>query len=124
MTIPLPNIEGYKPPQIASIESQIANLRKASFATVHKVIPVDGINGAEAVQKELPAGASEIVAHRTENIVYLIAKDDNGNPLPIKPAKIEWIDAQEDPSGYVTRKDLEELKAELKAIILQKGEEQ
>jgi hypothetical protein len=104
--------------QIASIQSQLNKLQKPSFNPyVHKITPVDGLSGAEAVLKEMPAGSSDIVAHKSENIAYLLARDDNNVPAPIQVMKYEFIEAQDDPTGYVTKKDFDEFKAELKAIV-------
>jgi hypothetical protein len=120
--------------QMRAIQDQINGLKTqgASFvpqmqipqyaAPVHKISPVDGLSGAEAILREMPAGSSDIVAHRTEDIIYILARDENNVPAPIQVAKIEFIQAQEDPTGYVTKKDFDNFKEELKALIAQKGE--
>ena len=108
--------------QLGAIQAQLANLRHPVSlpSPPHQVMPVDGIAGAEAMLRELPPGSSDIVAHRSEDIVYLIARDDNGAPLPIRTAKLEWIDTRDDPTGYVTKRDLEDLKADLMTMFTNK----
>lgn len=109
--------------QLQNIQQQMASLKAqpvpAYYAPTpaHKIKPVDGMSGAEAILKEMPAGSSDIVAHRTEDIIYILARDENNVPAPIQVAKIEFIQAQEDPTGYVTKKDFENFKEELKALI-------
>lgn len=108
----------YYSQQVASIQSQLNQLNKPGLnPIIHKVMPVDGLQGAEAILKEMPAGSSDIVAHKTENIAYLLARDENGVPAPIKVMKYEFLEAQDDPTGYVTRKDFEAFKDELRAIV-------
>jgi hypothetical protein len=109
--------------QLQNIQQQMASLKAQPVPTyyaptpAHKIKPVDGMSGAEAILKEMPAGSSDIVAHRTEDIIYILARDENNVPAPIQVAKIEFIQAQEDPTGYVTKKDFENFKEELKALI-------
>ena len=116
--------------QLQNIQQQMANLKTLQpqafqpqtaylpvTSTIHKIKPVDGMSGAEAILKEMPAGSSDIVAHKTEDIIYILARDENNVPAPIQVAKIEFIQAQEDPTGYVTKKDFENFKEELKALI-------
>ena len=108
--------------QLASINQQISSLQKPSiFQKPHTVIPVDGVSGAEAILKEMPAGSSDIVAHKTENILYLLSRDENGLPAPIKVLKFEVIDLEDDPTGYVTKKDFDNFKNELKAMLAERG---
>ena len=121
----LPNVDYNQ--QLQAIQQQITNLKSPQVpayyvpAPVHKIQPVDGMAGAEAILKEMPAGSSDIVAHRDEDIIYILARDQNNVPAPIQVAKIEFIQAQEDPTGYVTKKDFDSFKEELKALIAQKG---
>ena len=120
----LPNVDYNK--QMTAIQQQIANLKPVQPfmpAMVHKIMPVDGISGAEAILKEMPAGSSEIVAHRNEDIIYILARDENNVPAPIQVAKIQFIEAQEDPTGYVTKKDFDAFKDELKSMLTEKGKE-
>ena len=120
----LPNVDYNK--QMNAIQQQIANLKPVQPfipAPVHKIMPVDGISGAEAILKEMPAGSSEIVAHRNEDIIYILARDENNVPTPIQVAKIQFIEAQEDPTGYVTKKDFDAFKDELKSMLAEKGKE-
>ena len=128
----LPNVDYNQ--QFQAIQQQIANLKSPvpQFVPqpqplpqhpIHKISPVDGLAGAEAILKEMPAGSSDIVAHRTEDIIYILARDENNVPAPIQVAKIEFIKAQEDPTGYVTKKDFDQFKTELMALLSQKGEQ-
>lgn len=120
----LPNVDYNK--QMTAIQQQIANLKPIQPfipASVHKIMPVDGISGAEAILKEMPAGSSEIVAHRNEDIIYILARDENNVPAPIQVAKIQFIEAQEDPTGYVTKKDFDAFKDELKSMLAEKGKD-
>ena len=50
--------------QIAAVQSQLNKLQRPYTtpfqpAPVHKIIPVDGLPGAEAILKEMPAGSSD-----------------------------------------------------------------
>ena len=125
----LPNVDYNQ--QMQAIQQQIANLKApqpqmptfVAPTPVHQIKPVDGLSGAEAILKEMPAGSSDIVAHKTEDIIYILARDQNNVPAPIQIAKIEFIEAQEDPTGYVTKKDFDAFKEELKALI-QKGDKE
>ena len=127
----LPNVDYNQ--QMQAIQQQIASLKNPqptmqtyNFTPpqpVHQIKPVDGLSGAEAILKEMPAGSSDIVAHKTEDIIYILARDQNNVPAPITIAKIEFIEAQEDPTGYVTKKDFDAFKEELKSLI-QKGDKE
>lgn len=121
--------------QVADIQKQLANLYNQTQATPmvqtsmqpmfvppHKILTVSSMAGAEAHLHDMPAGSSDIAAHATENIIYLLAKDANGVPQPIQMAKYSFINPQEDPSGYVTRKDFDDFKEELKGWLGKKGE--
>jgi hypothetical protein len=117
--------------QLKSLQQQLASLQTHTPAVaypqpqpvVHKISMTEGMAGAEAILKELPPGASDIVAHKSEDIVYIIARDDNGVPAPIRVAKLTFIEAQDDPTGYVTKKDFDAFKDELRAMFAQKGAE-
>ena len=63
------------------------------------------------------------MAHRNEDIIYILARDENNVPAPIQVAKIQFIEAQEDPTGYVTKKDFDAFKDELKSMLTEKGKE-
>lgn len=125
MNLPITNYNNTYNQQMAAIQQQIANLKPAPVFTpqapVHKISPVDGLSGAEAILKEMPAGSSDIVAHKSEDIIYILARDENNVPAPIQIAKIEFIQEQEDPTGYVTKKDFNAFKDELKAWLSEKG---
>lgn len=121
--------------QVADIQKQLANLYSQTqtapmvqtsvqpmFIPPHKIPTFASTAGAEAHLHDMPAGSSEIGAHATENIIYLLAKDANGVPQPIQMAKYSFINPQDDPSGYVTRKDFDAFKMELKDMLVKKGD--
>jgi hypothetical protein len=121
--------------QVADIQKQLAGLYNQTqtppviqsspqpmIIAQHKIPTVSGIAGAEAHLSSMPAGSSDIAANASENIIYLLAKDVNGVPQPIQMAKYDFINPQDDPSGYVTRKDFDDFKMELKNMLIRKGE--
>lgn len=123
--------------QVAAIQAQLSQLQQRTYQLpqpaqplfqlpVHNVQSVDSLAGAEAILKEMPAGSSDIVAHSTEDIIYILARDKNNTPLPIKTARIEFIEAAQDPTGNVTRADLDAFKnqimGEIRALVGQRGE--
>ena len=108
--------------QLASLQSQLNQMNRPSIGQpVHKVLPVASMAEAEAILKEMPPGSSDIVAHKSENIMYLLARDENNVPAPIRPMKYDFLDPQDDPTGYVTKKDFERFMEKIEALVAQKG---
>ena len=87
----------------------------------HQVQYVEGINGARIYQQSLPNNSSEIIMDKDENIFYYVSKDANGTPskkITIGHFNIEE-NSDEEPA-FLTKKDLELFKEEIKEMFRNK----
>lgn len=82
---------------------------------------VEGITGAIKYQLEkLPYNSSEVIMDKEDNIFYMVSKDANGTPakkIPVGRFSIEEI--EEEPT-FLTRKDFEEFKEEIRNLLTDK----
>jgi len=126
-----PNMGAYNQ-QLQQVQNQIASLQgnqnwqyspiqpamNPSVAsepeTIHTVI---GLDGAKAYLQKMPPNASAILMDNNEDVFYSVKKDANGMAFPIAIGRFTLETEQEQTSAYVTKKDLEDFKAELKAMI-------
>ena len=79
---------------------------------------VDGIQGAKIYQDGLPSNSSEIIMDKNEDKFYLVSKDANGtisHTIPVGRFTLEESKTEE--PVYLTRKDLENFKEEIKDLI-------
>lgn len=81
---------------------------------------VQGITGAMKYQLEqLPYNSSEIIMDKDDNIFYMVSKDANGTPARKIPCGRFVIEEIEEESVTLTRKDFEDFKDEIRALLNQ-----
>ena len=112
--------------QLARIQSQIATMQQpyqpAPPVQIPQIQHVSGIDGAKAFQKDIPASASIILMDSNEDKFYMVSKDANGNMNPVVTGRFTLEQEQNDV--YVTKKDFEEFKTELKKLLKGANNEQ
>ena len=82
---------------------------------------VEGLAGAKLYQEGLQNNSSEIIMDKDENIFYMVSKDANGTPSKrIIKGKFEIIEDRAEEPAFLTKKDLDEFKEEMKELISQK----
>ena len=82
---------------------------------------VEGFAGARLYQNNLPPNSSEIILDKNDDILYKVSKDANGTPSKkIVGGKFTIIEepVEEEPV-FLTRKDLDNFKEEMKQLIKQ-----
>lgn len=82
---------------------------------------VEGIAGARLYQDGMPANSSEIIVDKDEDIFYKVSKDANGIPSKkiIRCGFTVMDDSPEEPT-YLTRKDLDDFKEEIRQMLTQR----
>ena len=79
---------------------------------------VDGLQGARLYQeKNLQPNSSEIIMDKNENLFYHVSKDANGTPARIIPVGRFELQEQVDEPTYLTRKDFEDFKEEIRQLL-------
>lgn len=79
---------------------------------------VEGMPGAKLYQDNLPSNSSELIMDKDENIFYLVSKDANGTPSKhITRCRFEVEDYQEEEPMFLTRKDFDEFKQEIREMF-------
>lgn len=82
---------------------------------------VEGLAGAIKYQSEkLPYNSSEVIMDKNENIFYMVSKDANGTPARIIPAGRFTIEEIQEETAFLTRKDLEDFKEEIRNLLIEK----
>ena len=118
--------------QLQQVQSQLANLQSAPLNTMQMPYPqylqqpaqepeqiktVTGLEGAKTYLQNMPANSSAVLMDNNENVFYSVKKDTNGMAFPIAIGRFTLETEQDQPSAYVTKKDFEEFKAELKSLL-------
>lgn len=86
---------------------------------------VEGIAGAKLYQDNLPANSSEIIMDRDDNIFYQVSKDANGTPARrIIRCRFEVEDIQEEEPMFLTRKDFDDFKEEMRQMLMNQNQKQ
>ena len=79
---------------------------------------VEGMPGAKLYQDNLPSNSSEVIMDKDENIFYLVSKDANGTPSKhITRCRFEIEDYQEEEPMFLTRKDFDDFKEEIRQMF-------
>ena len=92
---------------------------------VRQVQYVEGIAGAKLYQDNLPANSSEIIMDRDENVFYQVSKDANGTPSRrIIRCRFEVEDIQEEEPMFLTRKDFDDFKSEIRQLFASQNQKQ
>lgn len=85
---------------------------------VRQIQYVEGISGARLYQDNMQPNSSEIIVDKDEDIFYKVSKDANGIPSKkIVKCSFTVVDEQTDEPAYLTRKDLDDFKAEIKEML-------
>ena len=85
---------------------------------------VEGINGAKLYQSNMPPNASEIIMDKEEDVFYRVSKDVNGTPSKkIIRARFTIEDTPEEEPVFLTKKDFEDFKEEIRQMFIHKEPE-
>ena len=122
--------------QVQAIQNQIANLQTAAPSwlynpaqttsvpkpamPVQQIQRVKGIDGAKAYLAGMPANSSAILMDNDEDIFYAVQKDANGMASPIMIGHFTMEQENDHADDYVTKKDFEAFKNELKQFLEEK----
>ena len=84
----------------------------------HQIQYVEGIAGARLYQESMQSNSSEIIVDKDEDIFYKVSKDANGIPSKkIVRCSFSIVDEQTDEPTYLTRKDFDEFKEEIRQLL-------
>ena len=133
---------GFNTGNLNTLQQQIQNLQQQyqSMTTPNVVMPqqvpmpqpvqvpipvpsrqvqyVEGIAGAKLYQDNLPSNSSEIIMDKDDNIFYMVSKDANGTPSRhITRCRFEIEEIQEEEPAFLTRKDFDEFKEEIRKMF-------
>ena len=121
--------------QVASIQGQLAALQQPQYQTMKNPFPqqfqpepppqqlkyVDGADGAREYQSKLAYNSSDVVFDKNDDIFYFVYKDANGiSPKLLTIGRFTLEQETEADPMYVTKKDLEDFKADILAAISSK----
>ncbi len=113
------------PPQTQSIQPSVYPIpapAQIQLSTPPRQVQyVEGIAGARLYQQnELPPNSSEIIMDKDDNILYMVSKDANGTPSKkIKAARFTIEELEEEEPAFLTRKDLDDFKEEIRQLLSQ-----
>ena len=130
------NLDSYNQ-QVASIQGQLAALQQAPYPQMKNPFPqqppfqpepppqqlkyVDGPDGAREYQSKLAYNSSDVVFDKNDDIFYFVYKDANGiSPKLLTIGRFTLEQEVEADPMYVTKKDLEDFKADILAAISSK----
>ena len=121
--------------QVASIQGQLAALQQPQYPPMKTPFPqqfqpepppqqlkyVDGPDGAREYQSKLAYNSSDVVFDKNDDIFYFVYKDANGiSPKLLTIGRFTLEQETEADPMYVTKKDLEDFKADILAAISSK----
>ena len=100
-------------------QPQISPIQQVPIPVVARQVQyVDGIQGARLYQeKNLQPNSSEIIMDKNDNIFYCVSKDANGTPSRNIPIGRFTIEEQSEEPTYLTRKDFEDFKEEIRQLF-------
>ena len=108
-----PNFQNFQPPAASPVPIQVPIPVPSK-----QVQYVEGMPGAKLYQDNLPSNSSEVIMDKDENIFYLVSKDANGTPSKhITRCRFEVEDYQEEEPMFLTRKDFDEFKQEIREMF-------
>ena len=118
--------------QLANIQRQINTMQHQTQLPVQQPLPtaqqvahVSGLDGARMFQKSLGPESSAVVLDNDADIMYMVSTDANGNPKPIAVCHYTVEMENSQTNTYVTKADFEELRKELKQLLMkEKPDEQ
>ena len=122
------NLTGQQLQDLQRQYQQLAGLAQPSQPTIptmavqpptpsRQVQYVEGVSGARLYQQNLPPNSSEIIMDKDENIFYFVSKDANGTPAKKIPIGRFTIEEAEEEPVFLTRKDFEEFKEEIRQMF-------
>ena len=82
---------------------------------------VQGIAGARLYQTNMTSNSSEIIMDKEADIFYMVSKDANGTPaekIVRGHFTVDQVDFEEKPN-YLTKKDLDDFRAEIQSLLKQ-----
>ena len=110
--------------QLASLQGQNwqyspvqPNMTQPVMSEPEQIHTVIGLDGAKAYLQKMPPNSSAILMDNNDDVFYSVKKDANGMAFPIAIGRFTLETEQEQSSSYVTKKDLEDFKAELKSMF-------
>lgn len=127
-------------PQMMALQNQMQNLfqqyrdlntgvnlqQPKAPGTPRTVRFVEGIKGAEDFLSGMGANESDAVFDKNEPVFYMLSKDANGTPAPIKLGRFTLEDAPKPESDTVTKKDFDAFRQDILSMLQQskKGDKQ
>lgn len=91
-------------------------------AYVPSIQYVNGLDGAKAFQREMPANGKAILMDSNEDKFFVVSKDANGTaaPITIGHFTLETEQQLEQPQ-YITKKDFDDFRDELMEMLNRRG---
>ena len=124
---PQTNLESYQK-QASDLVAQIGRLQQYQAPPVQPpvLVPsiqyVNGMDGAKAYQREMPANGKAILMDSNEDVFFVVAKDANGVTAPITIGHFT-LEQEKEPEvpQYITKKDFDDFRDELMEMLNRKG---
>ena len=124
---PQTNLESYQK-QANDLVAQIGRLQQYQPPPVQPptFVPsiqyVNGIDGAKAYQREMPANGKAILMDSNQDVFFVVSKDANGTAAPITIGRFT-LEQEQQPEvpQYITKKDFDEFRDELMEMLNRKG---
>ena len=125
-------MDNYFNPQLQTLQSQMQQLQSilakpapsfsAQSSTVQmssvQAIPfVDGLDGARAYLKNLPANSSAAVFDKQDAVFFTLSVDANGIPAPIKIGRFTLEEAPDPQADNITKQDFDAFKQEIRDAL-------
>lgn len=102
--------------QLEQVYNQINTANPAPSQAV--TIPfVDGLKGAREFLKSLAPNSNIVVFDKDEAQFFMLSVDANRIPAPIKIGKFSLEDAPEPDDSFITHKDFEDFKNEIRSMF-------
>ena len=84
----------------------------------HQIQYVDGFDGALIYQNNMHSNCSEVIMDKNEDRFFVVSKDANGTPSKnVISAHFTIDESQSEESIYLTKKDFDTFKEEIKQLL-------
>ena len=107
--------------QLQQNQLQVPQIQQVQMPVItHQVQYVEGMAGAKLYQQKMAPNSSEIIMDKDDNIFYQVSKDANGTPSKkIIAGRFTIEDIQEEEPVFLTRKDFDDFKEELRQMFME-----
>ena len=122
----------YFNPQLQTLQSQMQQLQSilakpapsisaqsssVQMSTIQAIPFVEGLAGARAYLKNLPANSSAAVFDKDDAAFYTLSVDANGIPAPIKIGRFTLEEAPDPESDIITKQDFDAFRQEIREAL-------